>query len=67
MTYRASGADWLALSGLRGSDIFYEKYLFRRDIIVGMALTYPQRLKAEYNPIAARIARSLGAAKVEIR
>jgi hypothetical protein len=55
------------LSGTRGSNIFYEKYLFRGDLIHGMVMTYPQSLKAEYASIVARIAKSLGAGKVEIR
>jgi hypothetical protein len=67
VTYRASGDDWLVLSGLRGNDVFYEKYLFRGDITHGLVVTYPQTLKAEYNPIAARIAKSLGAGRVEYR
>jgi hypothetical protein len=67
VTYRASGAGWLVLSGLRGSDIFYEKYLFSRDLVLGMVMTYPQALKAEYDPIAARIAKSLSAHKVEVQ
>jgi hypothetical protein len=67
LTYRASGDGWLVLSGLRGGDIFYEKYLFKTEVIHGMVAIYPQALKAAYNPIVARIARSLGAGRVEIR
>jgi hypothetical protein len=65
VTYRASGDDWLVLSGLRGGDVFYEKYLFRGDTVHGLVITYPQALKAEYNPVAARVAKSLGAGNVE--
>jgi hypothetical protein len=64
VTYRATGKDWLVLSGLRGTNIFYEKELFRGDIIHSMVLTYPQSLKVTYDPIAAHIARSLRAHKV---
>lgn len=61
VTYRASGADWLVLSGARGSQIFYEKYLFRDHVVHGLVVTYPLSLKASYDPIVARIARSLAA------
>ncbi len=66
VTYRAKGTDWLVLSGTRGNDVFYEKYLFREDIIHAMILTYPQSLKTTYDPIAARIAQSLRAHKVYV-
>jgi len=67
VTYEASGGDWLVLSGTRGNNIFYEKYLFKGDLIHGMVVTYPQLLKTEYASIVARIAKSLGTGKVEIR
>ncbi len=67
VTYRANGDDWLVLSGIRGDNIFYEKYLFKGDVIHGMVLTYPQSLKRDYDAIAARVARSLGAGKVEMQ
>ncbi len=65
VTYRASGKGWLALSGLRGGDVFYEKYVFAGDVIHAVVMTYPQARKAEYDAIAGRIAKSLGAGKVE--
>jgi hypothetical protein len=64
--YRASRRDRLVLSGIRGGVVFYEKYLFKGDVIHTMILTYPQALKTIYDPIAARIARSLRAHKVTI-
>jgi hypothetical protein len=48
VTYRATGKDWLALSGIRGNNVFYEKYLFRGDIIHAMVLTYPRSLETAY-------------------
>ena len=29
ITYRAAGANWLVLSGLRGDSVFYTRYLPR--------------------------------------
>jgi hypothetical protein len=66
VTYRARGKDWLVLSGTRGNDVFYEKSLFRGDIVHSMSLTYPQSLTTTYDPIAARIARSLRSHEVSI-
>jgi len=67
VTYRANGTDWLVLSGIRGSNIFYEKYLFKGDLIHAMVITYPQSLKTYYEAIVTHIARSLGAGKVKMR
>jgi hypothetical protein len=67
VTLRASGSNWLVLSGYRGASIFYEKYIFARrkdaDEIHGFVLTYGRDAKAVYDPIAARIARTLHQAR----
>jgi hypothetical protein len=64
---RASGSNWLVLSGYRGTSIFYEKYIFakRKDVdeIHGFVMTYGRDAKAVYDPIAARIARTLHQAR----
>lgn len=60
VSYRASGADWLVLSGSRGENIYYERYLFVGDEIHGVVIAYPRAAKASYDPIVARIAQSLG-------
>jgi hypothetical protein len=48
------------LSGNRGDSVYYERYLFVGDVILGVTITYPRAAKASYDPIVARIARSLG-------
>jgi hypothetical protein len=63
VTYRATGGNWLILSGYRGGSIFYEKYIFALgkdvDVIHGIVVTYGSTGKARYDPIVARMARSL--------
>jgi hypothetical protein len=67
VTYRAAGSNWLVLSGNRGASIFYEKHIFVRrkdaDTIRGFVITYGRDAKAVYDPIAARIARTLHSAR----
>jgi hypothetical protein len=67
VTLRASGSNWLVLSGYRGASIFYERYIFvkRKDVdtIHGFVITYGRDAKAVYDPIAARIARTLHSAR----
>jgi hypothetical protein len=63
VTYRAAGDDWLVLSGNRGDSIFYERYIFAKrkdgDVIHALTVTYPRDAKGVYDPIVARMARSL--------
>jgi hypothetical protein len=63
VTYRATGHNWLVLSGYRGDSIFYEKYIFAKGkdigVIHALVVTYRRETKAIYDPIAARIAKSL--------
>jgi hypothetical protein len=67
VTYRAAGGDWLALSGYRGNLIFYEKYIFVDakgiGVIHSLVVTYPRAAKAVYDPIVARMAKSLHATR----
>jgi hypothetical protein len=55
------------LSGYRGASIFYEKYVFAKrkdvDAIHGFVMTYGRDAKAVYDPIVARIARTLHQAR----
>ena len=61
--YRATGKNSLVLSGYRGDSIFYEKYIFAKGkdlgVVHALVLTYPRDTKAIYDPIAARMAKSL--------
>jgi hypothetical protein len=63
VTFRATGNNWLVLSGYRGDSIFYEKYIFAKGkdlgVVHALVLTYPRDAKAIYDPIAARMAKSL--------
>jgi hypothetical protein len=67
VTLRASGSNWLVLSGYRGASIFYEKYFFTKgkdvDVIHAFVMTYGRDAKAVYDPIVARIARTLHSAR----
>jgi hypothetical protein len=61
ITYRAAGKNWLVLSGTRDERIFYQRYLFshRHEVVNAFEISYPAVLAASYNPIAARISKSL--------
>jgi len=63
VTYRATGKNWLVLSGNRGDSIFYEKYIFAKakndGVIHALTVTYRRDTKPVYDPIVARMARSL--------
>ncbi len=61
ITYRASGANWLVLSGTRGDRIFYQRHLLshRNEIINAFEISYPAALRASYAPIVARLSRAL--------
>jgi hypothetical protein len=67
VTYRATGKSSLVLSGYRGDSIFYEKYIFAGrkgdGEIHALTVTYPRDAKAVYDPIVARMARSLRASR----
>jgi hypothetical protein len=67
VTLRSSGSNWLVLSGYRGASIFYEKYIFTKrkdaDLIHAFVITYGRDAKAAYDPIVARIARTLHQAR----
>ena len=61
ITYRASGANWLVLSGTRGDRIFYKRHLLshRNEIINAFEISYPAALGGTYDPIVSRLSRSL--------
>jgi hypothetical protein len=55
VTYSPSGADWLVLSGFRGRNIFYEKYVFDGAAVHGFGIEFPAAAKSRYAPIIERI------------
>jgi len=65
VTYRAAGRNWLVLSGTQDGRVFYKRYAFshRNEIVNAFALSYPAALTASYDPIVARIAKSLRAGR----
>ena len=64
VTYQAQsqtdGDDWFVISGTKGDDIFYEKHRlsYRGEMIESLVISYPASLKATYDPIVARMAKS---------
>lgn len=61
VTYRAAGKNWFVLSGTRGDRVFYTRYQLshRNEIVNAFEISYPAALTSSYNPIAARISKSL--------
>jgi hypothetical protein len=55
MTYSPSGRGWFVLSGFQGSDIYYEKYLFRDGAVHSFALQFPASEELVYAPIIERM------------
>lgn len=63
VTYKRSGEDWYVLSGYRGSDVFYRKVLLSggSSQVNTFEITYPKSQKSVFDPVAARMAKSLSA------
>jgi serine/threonine-protein kinase len=61
ITYRASGKNWFVLSGTRGDSLFYSRYLLshRGEVKNALEIVYPAALTSAYDPIVARISKSL--------
>lgn len=59
VTYRAQGNDWFAASGTKGGDIVYMKMVDGCGATHEAWLTYPVALRASYDPLVSRVARSL--------
>jgi hypothetical protein len=64
IAYETRGKNWFVVSGTRGDSIFYEKHLLshRGEMNEDLVISYPAALKATYDPIAARMAKSLRSA-----
>jgi len=60
VTYQARGANWFVISGTRGADIFYERHVLSHgaQMTEDFVISYPTSLRAVYDPIAARMAKS---------
>jgi hypothetical protein len=61
VTYRRSGHDWYVLSGYRGGEIFYRKVMLSGDgaVIHTFEMTYPKQSKSLFDPVTARMAKSM--------
>jgi hypothetical protein len=60
MTYNPGGSQWLVVSGYRGADIFYEKFLIDDDLIRGFSMQYPTAARDFYDPIVEKMEDSFG-------
>jgi hypothetical protein len=55
VTYSPSGNRWLVVSGYRGVDIFYEKFVLSDGYVRGFSMQYPASLRRIYDPIVERM------------
>ena len=60
VTYKPAGSSWFVLSGFRGDQIYYEKYIFIAGIVHAFAVEFPIAAKPLYAPIIERIEDSFG-------
>jgi hypothetical protein len=63
VTYSPSGETWFVLSGFRGDNIFYEKYLFNDNVVSVFGIEFPTAEKPYYAPIIERIEDSFEAGR----
>lgn len=59
VTYNRSGNRWAVVSGYRDGEIFYERYIFRGDLIHSVSIRYPQTERATYDRLVGPITMSL--------
>ena len=60
ITYRASGKDWLMLSGLDAGTVFYQRHEFSAEqVIHSFEIRYPVSAKDRFDPLIGAIAASL--------
>lgn len=60
VTYQARGDSWFVVSGTKGADIFYERHVLshQAQMTEDFVISYLALLRAVYDPIAARMAKS---------
>jgi hypothetical protein len=60
VTYQAHGDNWFVISGTNGASIFYERHLLSHgeQLTEDFGISYPAAMKATYDPIVARMAKS---------
>jgi hypothetical protein len=61
VTYQAHGDNWFVISGTKGDNIFYERHVLShgRQMTEAFSITYPVAAKLNYDPLVARMAKSL--------
>jgi serine/threonine-protein kinase len=61
VTYQAHGGNWFVVSGTKGDSIFYERHLLSHggQMTEAFSITYPAAAKLSYDPLVARMAKSL--------
>ncbi len=59
VTYSRAGQRWAVVSGYRDGQIFYERYIFRGDLIHSMSIRYPEELRARYDPLVGPVTMTL--------
>ncbi|MEF2071476.1 hypothetical protein [Consotaella aegiceratis] len=65
VTYKASGKSWAVVSGYRNDKIFYERYIFRGDLVHSVAVLYPPDLRSTYDPLVGPVTMTLKAETLE--
>lgn len=60
MTYTPGGSRWLVVSGYRGPNIYYEKFLIGSDKVRGFSVQYPTAKRDLYDPVVERLEESFG-------
>ncbi|MBO0903174.1 hypothetical protein [Jiella sonneratiae] len=59
VTYDASGNRWAVVSGYHRGQIFYERYIFRGDLIHSVAIRYPKDERATYDKLVGPVTMTL--------
>ncbi len=61
VTYQAHDGNWFVISGTKGDSIFYQRHLLSHggQMTEAFSITYPAAAKLSYDPLVARMAKSL--------
>lgn len=59
VTYKKAGRGWAVVSGYRDGLIFYERYIFRGDLIHSVSIRYPEGLRSAYDRLVGRVTNTL--------
>lgn len=59
VTYSRSGRSWAVVSGYRDGLIFYERYIFRGELIHSVSIRYPQTQRRTYDPLVGPVTMTL--------